>query len=59
MGNCPGPEKCGGCYSVGVIDGEERFIRPPVSSPEWKKWLKQGRKFAWSKTTKPKDSAKA
>ena len=28
-GLCPGQEKCGGCYSVGVIDGRERFIHPP------------------------------
>ena len=38
-GLCPGPDKCGGCYSVGVIDGRERFIHPPKVSPEWNAWL--------------------
>lgn len=38
---CPGPEVCAGCYSVGVIDGRERFIHPPKASPEWKAWLER------------------
>ena len=38
-GLCPGPDKCGGCYSVGVIDGRERFIHPPKVSPDWRAWL--------------------
>lgn len=37
---CPGPDVCGGCYSVGVLDGRERFIHPPKASPEWGAWLK-------------------
>ena len=38
---CPGPEQCAGCYSVGVIDGQERFIHPPKASAEWEVWLKR------------------
>lgn len=40
-GLCPGPEKCGGCYSIGVIDGKERFLHPPKISPKWKTWFKE------------------
>ena len=41
MGLCPGPEKCKGCYSVGVIDGRERYIHPPKGKPiEWEKWTR-------------------
>ncbi|HZT71726.1 MAG TPA: hypothetical protein VFC10_18495 [Terriglobia bacterium] len=36
---CPGPELCAGCYSVGIIDGRERFIHPPRASEEWLAWL--------------------
>lgn len=39
--NCPGHDKCAGCYSVGVLDGRERFIHPPVASAEWEVWLKR------------------
>ena len=28
-GMCPGPDRCGGCYSIGMIDGRERFLHPP------------------------------
>jgi hypothetical protein len=28
-GSCPGPEKCAGCYSIGVVDDNERFLHPP------------------------------
>ena len=28
-GLCPGPEYCSGCYSVGMVDGRERWIHPP------------------------------
>lgn len=38
---CPGPELCAGCYSIGAIDGRERFIHPPKASPEWKAWLER------------------
>jgi hypothetical protein len=38
---CPGPEQCAGCYSVGVIDGRERFIHPPKASADWEAWLKR------------------
>jgi hypothetical protein len=38
---CPGPDVCGGCYSVGVLDGRERFIHPPKASAEWETWLKR------------------
>ncbi len=31
----PGPEKCAGCYSVGIMDGRERFVHPPKVSQEW------------------------
>lgn len=34
-GLCPGPEKCGGCYSVGVVDGKERFLHPPKAATSW------------------------
>lgn len=40
---CPGPDACAGCYSVGVVDGVERFIHPPKSSPEWGAWLQRWR----------------
>jgi hypothetical protein len=40
-GECPGPEQCAGCYSVGVIDGRERFIHPPKASADWEAWLKR------------------
>ena len=38
---CPGPDKCAGCYSVGILDGRERFIHPPRASAEWQSWLKR------------------
>ena len=31
----PGPEKCAGCYSVGIMGGRERFVHPPKVSQEW------------------------
>lgn len=37
---CPGLERCAGCYSVGSIDGRERFIHPPQASPDWQAWLR-------------------
>ena len=35
VGQCPGPERCGGCYEVspGV------HLHPPKVSEEWKAWL--------------------
>lgn len=33
-----GSPTCAGCYSVGKIDGRERFIHPPKPSPEWLVW---------------------
>lgn len=39
--SCPGPERCAGCYSLGVIDGRERFIHPPKPSREWEAWLRK------------------
>jgi hypothetical protein len=36
-GLCPGPSLCAGCYSVGVVDGRERYIHPPIGR-QWK-WL--------------------
>lgn len=30
-----------GCYSVGVIDGRERFIHPPKASEDWLEWLRK------------------
>ena len=35
LGQCPGPEKCGGCYEVrlGV------HLHPPKISEEWKAWI--------------------
>ncbi len=44
---CGSPE-CAGCYSIGVIDGRERFIHPPKPSPEWKAWLER-----WQPKSKP------
>ena len=38
-GLCPGPDRCGGCYSVGVVGGKERFLYPPQVSPDWKAWF--------------------
>lgn len=38
-GHCPGPDRCAGCYSVGILDGLERFIHPPRASAEWEEWL--------------------
>ena len=35
FGQCPGPQKCGGCYSI----PGGRFIHPPKVSEEWKAWL--------------------
>ena len=36
---CPGPEKCAGCYSIGVLDGRERFIHRPKGKPvDWTGW---------------------
>lgn len=40
---CPGSDKCAGCYSVGVLDGRERFIHPPRASAEWGAWLRRWR----------------
>ena len=38
-GLCPGPEKCAGCYAVGVVDGRERFLHPPKGKPiDWSRW---------------------
>lgn len=34
-----GSPHCGGCYSVGVIDGKERFLHPPKISDDWEEWL--------------------
>jgi hypothetical protein len=36
-----GSPHCGGCYSVGVIDGKERFLHPPKISEDYKKWLER------------------
>jgi len=35
LGQCPGPERCGGCYQVspGI------HLHPPRVSEEWKAWL--------------------
>lgn len=35
LGQCPGPERCGGCYQVspGI------HLHPPKVSEEWKAWL--------------------
>jgi hypothetical protein len=33
-----GSANCAGCYSVGEIDGRERFVHPPRPSPEWLVW---------------------
>lgn len=33
-----GSPNCAGCYSIGEIDGRERFMHPPKSSPEWLAW---------------------
>jgi hypothetical protein len=38
---CPGTERCAGCYSVGLLDGRERFIHPPRASAEWEAWLRK------------------
>ena len=38
-GRCPGPEKCAGCYSIGVVDVRERFLHPPKVSQSWLDWL--------------------
>jgi hypothetical protein len=38
---CPGSDLCAGCYSIGVLDGRERFIHPPKPSTEWEAWLKR------------------
>jgi hypothetical protein len=43
-GLCPGPHKCAGCYSIGVIDGSERHIHPPKVSQDWlRQWQPQGK----------------
>jgi hypothetical protein len=36
-----GAPHCGGCYSVGEINGRERFIHPPKASAEWEAWLRK------------------
>ena len=36
-----GSPKCAGCYSVGVIDGRERFIHPPKASEGWGEWFRK------------------
>lgn len=34
-----GSPHCAGCYSVGVIDGRERFLHPPKGKPiDWTAW---------------------
>lgn len=37
---------CGGCYSVGMTDGGERFLHPPRVSEDWKgslaRWAPKG-----------------
>lgn len=38
---CPGPDRCQGCYSVGVVDGRERFLHPPRASQERRTWLER------------------
>ena len=35
LGLCPGPEKCAGCYSIGVVDGNEQFLHPPKAPIRW------------------------
>ncbi len=36
---CLDSDKCGGCYSIGVIDSRERFIHPPKGKPiDWTAW---------------------
>ncbi|HWP84015.1 MAG TPA: hypothetical protein VNN17_02405 [Terriglobia bacterium] len=32
-GLCPEPDHCAGCYSIGVVDGRERFLHPPKGKP--------------------------
>jgi hypothetical protein len=36
-----GSADCAGCYSVGTIDGRERFIHPPKASEEWQEWFRK------------------
>jgi TubC N-terminal docking domain len=38
---CPGLEKCVGCYSIGVVGGSERFIHPPKASEDWEAWMRR------------------
>jgi hypothetical protein len=40
LSRCHSPE-CAGCYSVGTIDGRERFIHPPRTSEDWQEWLRK------------------
>lgn len=40
-GLCPEPDRCQGCYSIGVIDGRKRFLHPPRVSREWRAWLER------------------
>lgn len=36
---CPGSEKCTGCYSIGAVDGRERFLHPPRGKAiDWTTW---------------------
>ena len=43
-----GSPHCASCYSVGVIDGRERFIHPPKASLQWQEWLRR-----WEPKGKP------
>jgi len=36
-----GSGACAGCYSIGAVDGRERFIHPPKASAEWEEWLRK------------------
>jgi hypothetical protein len=39
-----GSPRCGGCYSLGVLDGRERFIHPPKASVEGlRQWEPKGK----------------
>jgi hypothetical protein len=42
-----GSPTCAGCYSVGEIDGRERFIHPPKASPEWLEWSAKWNLAKW------------
>lgn len=34
-----GTLNCAGCYSIGTIDGRERFVHPPKLGDEYSAWL--------------------